>query len=252
MLYTVDGVTPDSPACGAKASEGAVIQKVQQWFEKGDENGTWYECLACGEIKEGSRHQHQWEMTAYATEHRIECKECGAVQRWEIHTAPCDRQDACELCGAKVSDGAEIIGLYHTGEEVGRFDEICHWTECSACRELLNSREYHTANCQNPDICLSCGHSASKDGIEMAAIYHGSYQVAYDAKSHWHVCDLCGEISHQAIHTAPCYMKTICAECGARAEHDGIVIGEVTHPSYRTEASENGHRMVCEICGGGI
>ena len=237
-------------ACGARAEDGAVIRKVHAWSETGDENGIWYACRDCGEIMEGSLHLHNWQIIPYSDDHRKECAECGMVQSWEMHMAPCDAPDVCQVCGAKVSEGAYIPEIYHNGEEVRKFNRLYHWTECSGCGEKYSTEGAHMASCQNPDVCVECGASAEKDGIKIAAVYHDSFHMENDALRHWRVCDLCGEKFDEDVHTSPCYAGNFCEICGKWVETDGIQIGSLDHSgSITVEFDEKEHRFVCNTCG---
>ncbi len=234
-------------SCGAKAEDGAVVLVVHDWQVQRDEFSTWNACRTCGEIDPDSKHYHDWKPVITQYDHRMEC-ECGDIHEWANHETTCDHADACQVCGAKVSDGAVITFLTHVGVETPNRNRLYHWTECSVCGEKFRGNEYHTAVCLTPDVCDGCGATVSGDGIQMETVYHSTFHMEFDAVSHWNVCDRCGRINAKGTHTAPCYMDYICAECHANVENDGIVIGEVTHPSYTVAAKETTHQYVCQIC----
>ena len=114
--------------CGAKKSEGAVIDEPA----------------------------HTWALQKDAEYHWDECSVCGKVTAKEQHYALCTvgDPDTCAICGASAEDGASIAATVHFCSNVIDFDENSHWYACTQCGKKIEEGAHEFVDGR----CTVCGY----------------------------------------------------------------------------------------------
>lgn len=211
------------------------------------------------------------------SQHWQVCEDCGGKANIDEHYAICSNPNVCTVCGAQninapfvvhdntnanthcfvtddgwhhnYCDGCDLevsSSSDHIYGEPWEFDDSQHWTFCTDCGEKIGIN-YHSANCQNPTQCATCGAT----GVEISYVSHnyGSYYAEnyeHDVENHWCICDDCGEKISVALHWADCEDPTVCMYCGA-ADVNIACISHDFDPDY---VHDNlGHWMPCKKCG---
>ena len=210
-------------ACGARISEGAVIESEMHFFHDDD---LYYD--------------------AYT--HFSVCENCGKHVNVEYHFTTCQAPDHCQVCGAETAEGAVMDTVYH--EWRTEYDKTAHWDTCALCGEKT-AREEHFIGCTEEDktACTYCGAKASDGAVldRTAHYYNGEIEWKYNQEEHWFICVRCGQEVFKAHHYALCLKPGVCAECGIPWN------GEVTHINNHLDEYSpydgDYHRFVCENCG---
>ena len=244
-------------------------------------------CIVCGATTgDGSAIGdlvHNYEYQPYTAEmHSVVCGQCG-VEFYGMHSAVCSdhsEPDACFLCGAKTSDGAQMSYVEHDYQN--QYDATRHWIECTGCG-LVNSEGNHYANSCADTACAVCGateaegakwyktHKAMCDGdtctvcgILLADItsewesfwpnhYVEEYTMEHNETEHWQVCPGCGYVEpfSKGPHSARCDNPGTCSRCGVTVA-EGAVISNITHAvsgGQLVPVSATEHGRICDDCG---
>ena len=265
--------------CGSTVEEDHIVidHIVHLWEMNGDAVHHWEVCLLCGATQNQEAHYiscvsetadvcsgcgmteadgaiihaigHNYPEGSVqfdAKTHWYTCSDCGKKSEPEQHTSTCSNTYSCAVCNATINDGAEIPFVDHIWEI--RWDSDVHYTVCSVCKIQGNVYEFHYAFCDAKDttVCAFCG---QKEGnIDISEIEHSKPHNAFDERTHFVICDACGQIWDQESHYTDCSFPDACMECGAKAA-DGAIL-EVEHsPNGDFLFDETHHWLLCENCG---
>lgn len=205
--------------CGCTVSEDHIMNLTHNAAEYSNEYADdychWCVCSDCGEIILQSPHyDYNWDGICddYNCGHAV--KKC--KEHHYVTTVEMDdmHQVECTVCHYA------LIGQH------GSCDPDA--TECGIC-----GRER--------DLCTEWMEGHNSDGTSRV-----------DARNHFEVCSICGEVVIRDVHCAYCKQPEKCIGCGATVTDDHIVIGYFIHDSaYQNEytADDYCHWCICENCG---
>jgi len=177
--------------------------------------------------------------------HSEYCSTCSELTNYPTpHTLYCTAPDVCDICGFSGLESTDN-NVVHKGDQRYAHDEVSHWHTCDEC-EAQFSPAAHTAWCNTPDVCMSCG--ATGLTITGDQLYHvGNYEYDHNATQHWLSCSECSTaLDAPTDHTGICSNPSYCEIC----QYDDCTIENLTHtgPDADIYVDELTHVYSCGGC----
>ncbi len=251
---TAEGEITYTCDCGYTKTE--IIPKENHSFDgafEHNENGHWQLCSACGTASEAQAHAFgNARVTKAAT-----CAEAGE----KISSCACgfDKTEVIAATGNHIYDESDI-----------RFDENGHWFVCRTCSGVFESSEHSleretikAPTCTEPgeeSVDCACGYHSESAEIPALGHAYTAEDLTYDENGHWFVCTVCESVCEYAEHAlseivtkAPTCTEagelTVRCDCGYVASVTALPALDHSLSDAKSEYNENGHWLVCGVCG---